>query len=52
VVVRYHRLENALRNWSALTAGDVIIINYNKKYTSAQPFPLMRVKLTPSIQEL
>ncbi|ELR17478.1 Ubiquitin fusion degradation protein 1, putative [Acanthamoeba castellanii str. Neff] len=24
-------LENALRNWSALTAGDVIIINYNKK---------------------
>jgi hypothetical protein len=27
-------LENALRNWSALTAGDVIIINYNKKYES------------------
>jgi len=24
-------LENALRNWSALTAGDIIVINYNKK---------------------
>lgn len=29
-----HRLENALRNWSALTAGDVIVINYNKKYAA------------------